>query len=470
MAPVVLKRKKFFLSLPETLAKIHDQIEVLGGKPVELLPVLQEAINTPWPYEKGDLSQWCRVLDILDAELAKEESPAELCVAILRFTRLLLENCSNRHVYNSYEHLKRLLEVEDCDVVMGVLRVLSVLATPRSTRQLVCETSFIVKLSSLSSVWTGNPDGGLCLLACCRENVDEVLDAGTRVNMQIYRTGDDASPEGAAAKGKEGLEVIRVERAHELQGSDAEVVDRLLKEHAVPKEFSFALCTRLRLARAFPDYTRRLQWVRVQIMATTVLAQCQAVYGAGMAAVAVNETQLSELIELLHPQQDGVIPLDVQTLALKALTALLTERSKQTSMLVAATAASHHGILAAMIRKAKALVGDTASKDLPDRLRFGEALLAFTWMFASSASGSTALNNAGILHLIVPFLQDANTRRGRFLTLAVKTLEVVMNYSQEMQQTFRDIEGVQTLVHRAYSEVQALAAKGASVTTDGKME
>ncbi len=37
---------------PESLAKIHEQIEGLGGKPTELLHVLHQAINTAWPYEK----------------------------------------------------------------------------------------------------------------------------------------------------------------------------------------------------------------------------------------------------------------------------------------------------------------------------------------------------------------------------------------------------------------------------------
>ena len=52
---------------------------------------------------QGDLSQWVSVLDIVDAELGREESSSELKVACLKLTRQLLENCSNRHVYNTYE-------------------------------------------------------------------------------------------------------------------------------------------------------------------------------------------------------------------------------------------------------------------------------------------------------------------------------------------------------------------------------
>ena len=74
---------------------------------------------------------------------------------------------------------------------------------------------------------------------------------------------------------------------------------------------------------------------------------------------------------------DGSHPLDLQTLALKALTALLCERSRATAALLSSAAAAHHGILAALMRKAKVLVNDCESPNLADRLKFGEALLAF---------------------------------------------------------------------------------------------
>jgi hypothetical protein len=54
---------------------------------------------------QSDLFQWSAVLDVIDAELAKkgEEYDRAIHLGLLRFTRSLLENCSNRHVYNSYE-------------------------------------------------------------------------------------------------------------------------------------------------------------------------------------------------------------------------------------------------------------------------------------------------------------------------------------------------------------------------------
>ena len=52
---------------------------------------------------------------------------------------------------------------------MAVLHVLAVLATPRSTRQVVCEPPFIAKLTALSSIFAGAADGPLSLSACCSD-------------------------------------------------------------------------------------------------------------------------------------------------------------------------------------------------------------------------------------------------------------------------------------------------------------
>lgn len=83
----------------------------------------------------------------------------------------MLETCDT-HV--NKQHLKKKLEHDNCEVVMAVLRVLSVLATPRSTRQVVCEQPFINKLSALSSIFSGSANGPLSLSACCKDASEEV--------------------------------------------------------------------------------------------------------------------------------------------------------------------------------------------------------------------------------------------------------------------------------------------------------
>jgi E3 ubiquitin-protein ligase HUWE1 len=75
--------------------------------------------NTPeWIWPRGDLFHWVAVLnrfdEILDvickARELKKPQPSELTgeerqqiLAILSFSRMLLENCTNRNLYASYE-------------------------------------------------------------------------------------------------------------------------------------------------------------------------------------------------------------------------------------------------------------------------------------------------------------------------------------------------------------------------------
>ena len=269
--------------------------------------------------------------------------------------------------------------------------------------------------------------------------------------MEIYKCDVEKSSEGDFSS-EEGLSVIHIENAHEIRGSESEIFEELVNKHAVPKDCQFELKTKLRLARAFLNRTERQQWVRIQIVALTVLAQCQSLGGNVPSLLSVNEGCIVELIDILqHPR----ILLDIQTLALRALTALLSERSRQFSFLITANSTSHHGVLPSLIRKFKALIA-SAPSDMKEHIRFGEGLLGLTWTFAGSNTGASALHNAGIVHMLVPMLRPGSNGMVKFLTLAVKTLEVLMNYSQDMQYCFRDLDGVSVLVNLAHDIVVRL--------------
>ena len=138
------------------------------------------------------------VLDVLDRELARVEASSDIKLEVLRCCRVLLENCSNRHVFNSFEvscctallsipisliysmhqqHLHHLLESECCEVVMAVLRVLYVLAVPRSTRQIVADIKFTSKLSTLAASWGTLGTAGdrvMSIASCCLDDICEV--------------------------------------------------------------------------------------------------------------------------------------------------------------------------------------------------------------------------------------------------------------------------------------------------------
>ncbi|ORX89921.1 hypothetical protein K493DRAFT_178697, partial [Basidiobolus meristosporus CBS 931.73] len=91
-----------------------------------------------WPYSRGDLYNWIIVLDRFDRileDICKEyelkniqqksfsQLTFTLLKGILHFSRLLLENCTNRNIYNSYEHLNDLLHTNDLVILETTLRL-----------------------------------------------------------------------------------------------------------------------------------------------------------------------------------------------------------------------------------------------------------------------------------------------------------------------------------------------------------
>jgi len=80
------------------------------------VPVINDL--TVWRYQRGDLHAWVPALDRFDDVLANivqsydlgklqtndfTPKTKELLLGILRITRMMLENCTSRKLYASYE-------------------------------------------------------------------------------------------------------------------------------------------------------------------------------------------------------------------------------------------------------------------------------------------------------------------------------------------------------------------------------
>lgn len=101
-------------SQPRDVAALVDRI--LQASDQELVPVLGEF--QIWRYPRGDLHAWIPILDRFDAilgetvesyELSKLQAndftpkTKEILLEILRVQKLLLENCTNRKLFASYD-------------------------------------------------------------------------------------------------------------------------------------------------------------------------------------------------------------------------------------------------------------------------------------------------------------------------------------------------------------------------------
>lgn len=107
-----------------------------------LLNVIEHAnAQNVWVFPRSDLHQWADLLDRFDAiytriidenwskstglqEKTLEEKDKRLLSSLMKFSRLLLEYCSSRNLYNSYEHLRKFLVCSDLDVLESALELL----------------------------------------------------------------------------------------------------------------------------------------------------------------------------------------------------------------------------------------------------------------------------------------------------------------------------------------------------------
>jgi E3 ubiquitin-protein ligase HUWE1 len=64
--------------------------------------------------------------------------PTVAVLEVLRVTTLLLEGCSNKHLYNSYEHLSLLLAAPSSDVVLATLQTLAAFVRKSSSPTTRC--------------------------------------------------------------------------------------------------------------------------------------------------------------------------------------------------------------------------------------------------------------------------------------------------------------------------------------------
>ncbi|CAG8770870.1 2017_t:CDS:2, partial [Funneliformis caledonium] len=167
----------------------------------EEIPVIVDSIKE-WSYSRGDLFHWITVLNRFDSILENicqsyklkklqaenfNEETRSVLLAILKFSRMLLENCTNRNLYSSYEHLNDLLYTSDLGVLEVLLRLI-LRPAQRLSNQRALRTNFTIsqeRILTLVHSWgTKEYDIEMAQLASEEVKIPEEL---TTLNYQFYR-------------------------------------------------------------------------------------------------------------------------------------------------------------------------------------------------------------------------------------------------------------------------------------------
>ncbi|KAI1869310.1 uncharacterized protein JN550_005940 [Neoarthrinium moseri] len=148
---------------------LQEFVQTASSTPLPLLPKFLATFPTRWPFPRGDLYHWISLLNRFDSVLENfcstyklsdgpqmrqfgcdvllstdstsaggnqqwdkarlselgygEDGDVALVVAILNFTKMLLNHCGNRSIYASSSHLNDLLNSTDFAVICATLRV-----------------------------------------------------------------------------------------------------------------------------------------------------------------------------------------------------------------------------------------------------------------------------------------------------------------------------------------------------------
>lgn len=418
-----------------------------------------------------------------------------LC-AILRFERLLLENSTNRKMFNSYDvsfpilfqifrplprtsqRLNNLLFSSDLDIVILALNVLLRPAQQYSAQASVSHALSIStpRLQSLAKRWPYLREHGVGLVDLARLNgspeVDGLPAEAREVNFSFYKTetGTDREKQSEDEKEKKmdtdvfdasqssprkgpapptasgsGAINIHLDEQEVASKSLMDLMADTIESYSIPDAEKFELMCRIRAAKVLTkgQEAERVKLVTIRLLAIAIFGHTHVEAQATASLFLYEPDLIAHIAELL--QIDSDIPVRVQTAAVAALDSLARYRSRNQEVLTAVNAGVNHGILMALVRKTVADVADPAST-LPQS--FIDALLSFVTFIASHASGGNMVVGAGLIPLLIQVIENKLPIR---LPVLSKTMQLVDNILYGFTNAFNIFctsRGVETLVNR----------------------
>ncbi|XP_048323503.2 E3 ubiquitin-protein ligase UPL1 isoform X3 [Ziziphus jujuba] len=457
-----LKRRRAL----EVPPKIRSFINSVTAVPLENIE--EPLRGFVWEFDKGDFHHWVDLFNHFDSffekhiksrkDLQVEDNfldldppfPRDAVLQILRVIRIILENCTNKHFYSSYEqHLSSLLACTDADVVEACLQTLAAFLKKTIGKYSIRDASLNSKLYALAQGWGGKEEG-LGLITCAVQNSCDPLahELGCTLHFEFYALNDSSSDPPAQEQTVQGLQIIHIPNINTRPETDCELLSKLVAEYNVPASLRFSLLTRLRFARAFGSLASRQQYACIRLYAFIVLVQAN---GDADDLVSFFNTEpefVNELVSLLS--YEDVVPEKIRILCLLSLVALCQDRSRQPTVLTAVTSGGHRGILSSLMQKAIDSVISDASKW---SVVFAEALLSLVTVLVSSSSGCSAMREAGFIPTLLPLLKDTNPQHLHLVSTAVHILEAFMDYSNPAAALFRDLGGLDDTIARLKVEV-----------------
>ncbi|XP_052726153.1 E3 ubiquitin-protein ligase UPL1-like isoform X3 [Vigna angularis] len=457
-----LKRKRAL----EVPPKIRCFIDRVTSVPLEKIE--EPLKGFVWEFDKGDFHHWVDLFNHFDSYFEKyikprkdllidddflnldPPFPREAILQILRVIRTVLDNCTNKHFYSSYEqHLSALLASTDPDVVEASLDTLATFLKKTVGKYSIRDSSLNSKLYALAQGWGGKEEGLGLIASAVPDGCDHIAcELGCTLHFEFYAVNEPESDIKVAEPLDQGLQIIHLSDIDKRVETDLELLHKLVTEYKVPASLRFSLLSRLRFARAFGSLASRQKYTCIRLYAFIVLIQACADADDLVSFFNAEPGFINELVSLLS-YEDAVLE-KIRILCLHALAALCQDRSRQQSVQTAVTSGGHRGILSSLMQKAIDSVTSDTSKW---SVHFAEALLSLVTVLVSTSSGCSAMREAGFIPTLLPLLKDTNPQHLHLVEKAVRILEAFMDYSNPAAALFRDLGGLDDTISRLKIEV-----------------
>ncbi|KAJ7218040.1 hypothetical protein GGX14DRAFT_495423 [Mycena pura] len=469
-------------------SQVTELITRLLNTPNDDLSQVLSEIET-WKWPRSDLNAWIKVLNKFDAimeevirdyEVDKLQvnvftptTKATLC-EILRFERLLLENSTNRKMFHSYDRLNSLLFTPDLDVLILALNLLlrpsqQYSAQPSVSHALNISTP---RLQSLAKRWPHLREYGVSLVDLSSRQGSVTVDAlpseAREVHFSFYRTDESgradqdskmdtdteplqSSPRKALASTPSSAVSIHIDNAALQSKRDVDILADIVDKYSVPETEKFELMCRIRstIVLKHGNEAEREKLVVVRLLAIAIFGHTHPETQATSSLFLYEPDLINHIAELLQVDKD--IPISVQTAAIAALDALAHYRNRIQEVLTAVNAGVNHGLLMSLTRRTAV---DVANPDSTLPHSFAEALLSFVTFIASHASGGNMVVGAGLIPLLIQFIENRLPHR---LPLVSKTMQLVDNVLYSFTNAFQlfcSSHGVEALVDRIEYEIE----------------
>lgn len=503
-------------------------------KEKHLLPLIEELCNCEytqlartlgahlqWPWSKGNLLHWVKVLNLFDdifekqiarygladlqprlCELAAED--AAVLEACLRFTKMLLDHCTNRSIYASCERVFLLLNTANVDVKLAALDVALCLgeryvhgsqhkkfSAPKAVRLRLLETaksfppaipaSFIQSRQEKGEKAAKNgvtkPHKDHYSWVDALDHKQKYPSKWKAVNFEYYR-----QKSVTVSHGKENEKDNKKSKKKSLSATPNAVHEGLAAFHLSEEQVRKLTLEQMydRAAETLPDYTwflfsfcalgakafnskshdamaLRQKLLRIKCLAIACVACFCSSDFTSCQLFEVEPYTLGFLMDCVAPENGALVPPDLFYAALKTIRAIAMKRCWGSEIVRHLGGNVNHGLLYEVLRHILKLLRSDAENPYEDGHR---VFLTILGDLVESKTLAPRLVSGGLLTELMGFMDLRGDNRWT-ASAAVLILSNLLSSSPEFVGDFADNNGFVLLINTLNHEVDfALANPG----------